>query len=151
MTNDFYRGLVAPQRCPTPRWGAHKGPSFRNPVPRCQPHRSRRSLIQVPTKSRWYKLFLGSSTTLETPKERLQAHKEQFASIDLMCASNKLLNWPDMSICTTLEGVKVSHMHICSRGAHTCHKISMKMHMTYYAHKDLNNHYSKDYIYHNIK
>jgi hypothetical protein len=54
-----------------------KGRVFLNPVPHCRPHRSRRSLTQMPTKSQWYKSFLGSSTILETPKARLQAHKEQ--------------------------------------------------------------------------
>jgi hypothetical protein len=40
-----------------------KGWVFLNLVPRCLPHRSRRSLTQVLTKSGWYKSFLGSSTT----------------------------------------------------------------------------------------
>jgi hypothetical protein len=30
-THDFYRGSVIPQRCPTPRWGAHKGPGHFQP------------------------------------------------------------------------------------------------------------------------
>jgi hypothetical protein len=54
-----------------------KGRVFLNPVPRCRPYRSRRSITQFATKSRWYKSFLGSSTTLETLKARLYAHKEQ--------------------------------------------------------------------------
>jgi hypothetical protein len=54
-----------------------KGRVFLNPVPRCRPYRSRRSFTQFATKSRWYKSFLGSSTTLETLKAGLYAHKEQ--------------------------------------------------------------------------
>jgi hypothetical protein len=43
--------------------------------------------------------------------------------------------------------VKKTHIHICSRGAHTCREIFVnRIHMTYYAHKYLNNHGSIDII-----
>jgi hypothetical protein len=62
-------GSAIPQRCPTPHWGAHKGQVFSNPSPPQANYKSQCKLFsQIASERGWYKL-LGSSTSLDTPKQ----------------------------------------------------------------------------------